>query len=79
MNDRSKKENAIKILFLAANPRDTNSQRLKEEMRGIKKALRHVKFINKLVIRQQWAVRIADLQEYLLQYIYKFHLWTPCW
>lgn len=58
----------IRILFLAANPKDTSSLRLDEEMRGIDTALRGADFRDRFDIKQQWAVRVADLQNHLLRY-----------
>lgn len=58
----------ISILFLAANPKDTHSLRLDEEMRGIDTALRGADFRDRFDIKQQWAVRVTDLQNYLLRY-----------
>jgi len=58
----------IKILFLAANPKDTSQLRLDEEMRGIDQALRQSEFRDKFDLKQQWAVRVADLQSHLLRH-----------
>jgi len=58
----------LKILFLAANPKDTDRLRLDEEIRGIDQALRQAEFRDKFEIAQQWAVRVADLQTHLLRY-----------
>ena len=58
----------IKILFLAATPKDTNRLRLDEEMRGIDLALRQSEFRDKFDIRQHWAVRVIDLQSYFLRH-----------
>lgn len=58
----------INILFLAANPKDTSQLRLDEEMRGIDHALRQAEFRDRYDIKQQWAVRIVDLQGYLLRH-----------
>lgn len=58
----------IKILYLAANPKDTNRLRLDEEMRGIDHALRQAEFRDRFEIKQHWAVRIVDLQGYLLRH-----------
>ncbi len=58
----------IKILFLAANPKDTSQLRLDEEMRGIDQVLRQAEFRDKFDIKQHWAVRVVDLQGYLLRY-----------
>ncbi|MCI0392004.1 MAG: CHAT domain-containing protein [Acidobacteria bacterium] len=58
----------IKILFLAANPIDTPSLRLDAEVRAIDQALRKSEFRNRFDIEQHWAVRLSDLQEYLLRH-----------
>ena len=57
-----------KILFLAANPKDTSALRLDEEIRAIDAALRHAEFRDRFDLQQQWAVRISDLQSHLLRY-----------
>jgi|GEM_PF-1743392 methylase of polypeptide subunit release factors len=58
----------IKILFLAANPTDTSRLRLDEEIRSIDQALRQAEFRDKFEIEQHWAVRVVDLQGYLLRH-----------
>jgi hypothetical protein len=58
----------IKILFLAANPKDTHSLRLDEEIRSIDRALRQAEFRDKFDIEQQWAVRVSDLQDHFLRF-----------
>ncbi len=58
----------IKILFLAANPIDTPPLRLDAEVRAIDQALRRSEFRNHFDIEQHWAVRLTDLQEYLLRH-----------
>ena len=58
----------IKILFLAANPKDTDPLRFGEEVRGIKERLRLAKLRDEFVVEQEWAVRVTDLQGYLLQH-----------
>jgi serine/threonine protein kinase len=58
----------IRVLFLAANPKDTPQLRLDEEIRGIDFALRQTDFRDRFDIIQHWAVRIADLQGYLLRH-----------
>jgi CheY-like chemotaxis protein len=58
----------LKILFLAANPRDTPQLRLDEEIRAIDHALLHAEFNKRFDIKQHWAVRIFDLQGYLLRH-----------
>lgn len=60
--------NLIQILFLAANPRDTEKLRLDEEFRSIDRALRESDFRNKFNVEQQWAVRFNDLQGHILRY-----------
>jgi hypothetical protein len=66
--NKTELKKTIKILFLAANPNDTNQLRLDEEMRDIDQALRQAKFRERFDIRQQWAVRVADLQGHFLRY-----------
>jgi hypothetical protein len=58
----------IRILFLAANPADTTRLRLDEEVRAIDQALRQSEFRDKFEIKQHWAVRVADIQGYLLRH-----------
>jgi hypothetical protein len=58
----------ITILFLAANPSDTNHLRLDEEVRAIDEALQKAKFRDAFDLQQHWAVRPADLQGLLLRY-----------
>ena len=48
----------IKILFLAANPKDSDPLRLDEEIRSIDQALLQAKFRDKFDLVQQWAVRV---------------------
>jgi hypothetical protein len=58
----------MNILFLAANPVDTNRLRLDEEIRTIDQRLRAAGSQDKLNIVQGWAVRPSDLSSYLLRY-----------
>jgi hypothetical protein len=58
----------IKILFLAANPSDTNHLRLDEEVRAIDQALRKAKYRDDFELEQHWAVTASDLQEALLRH-----------
>lgn len=58
----------IKILFLAANPLDTDKLHLDEEMRAINTALRQGEFRDQFDIRSHWAVRVSDLQELFLRH-----------
>lgn len=62
-------ERAIwKILFLAANPLNTDRLRLDEESRSIDQALRQTEYRDKFDIVQHWAVRVTDIQELLLRH-----------
>lgn len=58
----------IKILFLAANPLDTDRLRLDEEFRAIDEALRKSAFRDHFDLLSHWAVRVDDLQELLLRH-----------
>jgi hypothetical protein len=58
----------IKILFLAANPRDTAQLRLGEEMRAIQECLRKASQRDQFTVEQEWAVRVSDLQAHLLRH-----------
>ena len=58
----------IKILFLAANPLDTNPLRLGEEAREIKERIQLSDLRNEFVFEQEHAVRVADLQRHLLHH-----------
>lgn len=58
----------IRILFLAANPKDTPPLRLGEEIRAIDHALQQGRYRDRFDLEQQWAVRVSDLQGYLLRY-----------
>lgn len=53
----------LNILFLAANPLNTEPLMLAEEMRSIDSALRQTQFRDEIAVQSHWAVRIADLQE----------------
>lgn len=61
-------ESAVKILFLAANPKDTQPLRLDAEIRAIDQALLKAEFRTRFVLNQQWAVQISDLEQHLLRY-----------
>ena len=54
------------ILFLAANPKRTDSLRLGEECRRIKAALKLSKYGYQFNLQQEWAVRIKDLRRAVL-------------
>lgn len=59
-------EEKLTILFLAANPVDTNRLQLDEEVRAVDEALRKGKFRDRFDLRSHWAVRYGDLQELFL-------------
>jgi hypothetical protein len=65
---RPMEQKRIKILFLTANTLDTSRLRLDKEIREIDRALRQADFHDKFDIEQHWAVRVADLQGYLLRH-----------
>jgi hypothetical protein len=56
------------ILFLAANPKDTQRLRLDEEVREIAEGLRRSRERDNLVLAQRWAVRPDDLRRAMLDY-----------
>jgi pSer/pThr/pTyr-binding forkhead associated (FHA) protein len=59
----------IRILFLAANPRDTTPLRVDEEMRTIEERLRESEYRDRFDEPvSKWAVRTEDITEYLLRY-----------
>jgi DNA-binding NarL/FixJ family response regulator len=61
------RKDGVKILFLAANPSDTQPLKLDEEIRAIDEALLKAKFRDKFALSQHWAVRVTDLQAHLLR------------
>ena len=64
----TEKSSVIRILFLAANPFDTTRLRLDEESRAIDEALRQATFRDRFDIRQHWAVRVSEIQTFLLRH-----------
>ena len=58
----------VRILFLAANPRDTAPLRLGEEIRLIEERLRSADFRDRFELEQHHALRQTDLAQYLLRY-----------
>jgi TIR domain/CHAT domain len=58
----------IKILFLAANPFDSDPLRLSEEVRAINERLRLSNLRDEFVVEQEWAVRTTDLVTSLLNH-----------
>jgi hypothetical protein len=68
VGDQAALRRPIRILFLAANPMDTNRLRLDEEVRSIDQALREAEFRDRFEVEQQWAVRSDELQGALLRF-----------
>lgn len=58
----------IKILFLAANPKDTSSLRLGEEVRQIEDRIAFGSVRDSFDLDQRHALRTSDLQRVLLKY-----------
>jgi hypothetical protein len=58
----------IKILFLAANPKDTNPLRIGEEVSAIEEELLMAKFREKFDLEQEHAVKAEKLSKYLLDF-----------
>lgn len=58
----------IRILFLTANPSNTNRLRLDEESRAIDQSLRRAEFRDRFELEQFQAVQVSDLQECLLRF-----------
>jgi tetratricopeptide (TPR) repeat protein len=60
--------NQVQILFLAANPADTDKVSLDDEARTIDRALREAEFGKNFNLESQWAVRFNELQGHFLRY-----------
>lgn len=58
----------IKILFLAANPSDTEPLQLAEEVRAIDEALQRGRYRDAFDLESHWAVRTSDVQGLLLRH-----------
>jgi proteasome lid subunit RPN8/RPN11 len=58
----------VRVLFLSANPADTSRLRLDEEIRSVDSAIRQSGAWNKFDLKQHWAVRVVDIQGYLLRH-----------
>jgi hypothetical protein len=58
----------IRILILAANPRNTDRLRLDEEVREIQAALEESRNRDEFEVITRWAVRVDDLQKVLLDH-----------
>lgn len=61
-------DETIRILFLAANPKDTVTLRIDAEIRAIRLALRKAHFRDRFVLEFPGATQLQDLEELLLQY-----------
>ena len=61
-------KSVIKILFLAANPKNTDRLRLDEEIRAIDQRLRMAEFRDRFDIIQHWSVQVSDIQGLLLRH-----------
>jgi hypothetical protein len=57
-----------RILFLAANPSDTSNRRLGQEIRAIDEKIGRSEFRDRFDIEKHWAVRISELQGFLLRH-----------
>lgn len=58
----------IKVLFLAANPRDTQRLDLDREVAKIKERLSDSRLRDKFDLQQEWVVRLDELSRFLLHY-----------
>jgi|GEM_PF-3718606 len=63
----SSNDTKINILFVAANPIDTQHLRLDQEVRGIKESLLNSKHFS-FVLDQAWSVRWDDFRSYILKH-----------
>ncbi len=64
----AKGDQVLRILFLGANPRTGGNLHLEREVREIDAALRQAEFRDRFDLRQQLAVRPADLEAALLRH-----------
>jgi hypothetical protein len=60
--------NNLTILFLAANPIDTDRLQLDRELRDITEALKLAEFRNRFNLQSAWAVRTEDMRRAMLTY-----------
>ncbi|MCA9719916.1 MAG: CHAT domain-containing protein, partial [Myxococcales bacterium] len=58
----------VRILFLAANPRDTGRLSLELEFRELRDALQRSRLADRVELHAEWAVRVGDIQDHLLTY-----------
>jgi len=68
VNQPLQPEEKITILFLAANPKNTDRLRLDEEVRTIDERLRLAQYRDRFNLEQQWAVRTGDILDAMLRY-----------
>ncbi|MEZ4629272.1 MAG: SUMF1/EgtB/PvdO family nonheme iron enzyme [Deinococcales bacterium] len=61
-------DKAIKILFLAASPRDMDKLALFEELDGVRQILKRAPFRKRFILEQEWAVQADELQDHLLDH-----------
>src|SRR5215217_1659135 len=62
------KPTTIKLLFLAANPADTDTLKLEREIEIIREKVRETEFGNHFEITKRSSVRADQLQDFLLKY-----------
>lgn len=58
----------LKILFFAANPKDTDQLRLDAEVRAIDQSIQLAEFRSRFDFEQHWAVRVEELQYFLMRH-----------
>jgi predicted phosphodiesterase len=75
---KKSQESAIKILILAANPKDTPQLRLDEEMREIYEVLGYSIQNGMFVVQQRWGTRFEDLHQALLDFRPQVVHFTGC-
>lgn len=63
-----KNRSSIRILFLAANPRDTERLDLDREVARIRDRLSDSRLRDRFDLQQEWAVRLDQLSRFLLDY-----------
>jgi len=68
MRGRKRRPEQVRVLFLAANPADTEPLSLDEEVRAIDAAIRGAEFRDRFDIQQHWAVRSTELDDFLLRH-----------
>jgi len=61
-------DTSVTILFLAANPKDTNHLRLSVELSKIDNAIQISEFRDKINLETRWALKKSDLRRAMLKY-----------